>query len=163
MDSSSNFVHIPRTGGHTMFDALGGPPDACHIKAKYMPGKFLFAVVRNPYDRAVALWEFKKFDLSFSEWAKTRLENTDWWYYDTPHQFRFADPMHTFLNAPVKHVLRFENLSEEFNNMCVAEGEQNNLKWDEAVQDYKQYYDEETRKIVGTKYREDLTKYNYKF
>jgi len=163
MDSNSNFVHIPRCAGHTICNALGGDPDAWHIKAKHMPGDVLFTVVRNPYDRAVALYEFDGSDLSLEDWALSKLNKSARWYPLTPHEFYFTDPMVSFINAPVKYVLRFEDIEKEFNDMCNGLDIKNNLDWHKQEQGYKIFYDDETFNLVTNKYQCDLDKFGYGF
>lgn len=68
------FIHIPKTGGTSLIQALG-MAETTHIKAveifnndanqKLMKNSFTFAVVRNPIDRFISLYNYAKMDVSY--------------------------------------------------------------------------------------------------
>lgn len=71
-DKKIAFIHIPKTAGVAVvnnfnMDIEGDHKNYRYYKEKY-PGYYLFAIVRNPYDRLVSTFEFmKKYDLENPE------------------------------------------------------------------------------------------------
>lgn len=70
MNNQLIFIHIPKTGGTSIGKALGFKSTS-HIKAKevthsapLIKGKFSFAVVRNPYERFISLYNYARQEVS---------------------------------------------------------------------------------------------------
>lgn len=103
--SSDNveFIHIPRTGGTTILthlkelDPVKFDVDRFHVTANQLYAldanftkKYSFAIVRNPYQRLVSMWQyelkralgsknpdFAKFN-DFNVWLKYHVASLDW-------------------------------------------------------------------------------------
>jgi hypothetical protein len=128
------FIHISKTGGQTianvaleqaqikwgMHDEEYGLGAKCHrafpTLPTYLKDKYdWFTVVRNPYDRMVSEYNFSKLniDINIFVWNKMwNLENgnmNDGYHFT--EQYKYLDPNYNI------HVLHYENLDENFNNL----------------------------------------------
>lgn len=128
------FLAIPKTGTRTIYDVLKTHFDGVLYKEHLstMPAKYKkyksFTIVRNPYDRAVSQWwstckrgnDKRKFIEAMSKhgWDNTltnflRLAKRD----SIIRGKRVLTPQYEYLNNRVDHLLRFENLKEDFYNL----------------------------------------------
>lgn len=167
------FIHVPKTGGLSVQTALGlrrrHAPAAVEglatfghtLPARFVPlnpGAFLFAFVRNPYDRAVSLWAHWRREgggLDFPAWCR-RLG--DWhWRVRTPQARWLAGMDLGFLG-------RFESLAADFGRLCdVLEIERRPLPRLNAGEHrpWRGYYDEGTAAIVQVHYARDFERFGY--
>lgn len=137
---------------------------------------FIFAVKRNPFDRAVSGWKYLQKDmpsdikrtlkrgLSF----KDTLLNLPQEGHDYDHITRLQTE--NLINQDGKLIcnmlLRFENLQKDFDIVCKKIGlpyqELPHLQKSEHKH-YTEYYDDEARQIVAEKYAKDIEYLGYKF
>lgn len=156
-DDSITFIHIPRTGGSSITewfrDNTSYIKNTYHHKFAseiYNPSSLIFTVVRNPWDRIVSIYSYLinnievftyNFDFFICNIFKTG--KFDGKKISTP-QVRWIEP-------GVTHVLRFENLEEDFKIIqdilqCYEPLPLTNLTEHDH---YRTYYTEETRQIVA--------------
>ena len=187
-NEKGEFIHKDMTAAE--FIALGldnlQHVEALVIKNKVPPevwnSYFKFSVSRNPWDRAVSYFHWEKrqdpaikpkkrfyhhLGVPFSEIGKIRelfsdfIKNSLW-----PNNDRF----YTIDNELcVDYVIRYENLSEDFNFVCKKLG----LPADSLPRlkggirknkyHYSEYYDEATRAMVGEHHKNDIHLLDYKF
>jgi len=148
---------------------------------------FKFSFVRNPWDMTVSmyhyLWESdhrwpirwrkrnKRFSkLSFSEWLKNEtfkspvIRSTD---VDKRYgAFGSLLDWVEYGDHKLDFIGKFENLQEDFNIVCDKIGisrQQLPHKNKSKHKHYSEYYNEETREIVGKKYAKDIAHFGYKF
>lgn len=124
---------------------------------------FKFCFVRNPWDRVLSFYLFKKHnaankiphDMSFEHFL---LSNSAEHFSD---QYSYIDGFGDFL-----FVGRFENLQQDFNTVSNKIGIPNqqlpHLNKTRRKH-YTEYYDEETKQIVAEKYAKDIEYFGYKF
>jgi chondroitin 4-sulfotransferase 11 len=187
------FVHIPKTGGDCLKKNLSRDEnfiDTKHKKIKRLHNEFelreyfKFTFVRNPWDRFVSAYFYLKevrnnpnhewpsdiwksnvinddFD-TFSEFLESRLWTRHRWFHFYP-QYDFIVNGH---NKDIDFIGRFENLQEDFNKVCNHIG----LPPRELVptnvskhKHYTEYYNHDTKKIIGHYYRKDIKNFNYIF
>jgi len=168
------FIHIPKNGGSSITSWLrtnlngikgkvthGGMQ---HIKKDFnqLKSYHTFAVVRNPWDRIVSAYEFKKrklnLQLEFSDWLYSEPEkNNNWFNFKTP-QIKWLPIMPTW-------TIKFENLNKEFK--LIQEYTNCNLplqhKNKSIRNDYTLYYTTKTKKYVEKIFEEDIEVFKYKF
>ena len=134
-------------------------------KKEHVRNYKLYGLVRNPYARMVSWWKWNLRNTGRKEAEFPLLEfltsgnEWKWWsmkkYFHTDHE--------------CKHQLKFirnENMQEDFLNFCTDVGlngidlpQKNSTKH----KHYTEYYDDETREIVASRFAEDLELYGYGF
>lgn len=119
---------------------------------------FKFAVIRNPYDVIVSSYYWEKPSLKFKDYAKiTIIDNL------TRYSINGVNVCQYFI--------RYENLVEDIINVCkilgICDYDINNLpkhKTNMRPKDnYREYYDEETRKKVYNNHKNIFEKFGYEF
>ncbi len=179
------FVHINKTAGTSIGRAIGLPLKD-HLTAKEIIagiGKqnwnsaYKFTVVRNPWDKVVSLYEYRRKKnktqiasrgITFTEWVKlTHGQNRDPFYYDNVKSFQaqvewLKDDEDTIA---IDFVARFETLHADFEQIRDATGITADLPHLNASsrKNYKDYYTDETREIVARWYLEDIEVFAYSF
>jgi hypothetical protein len=130
---------------------------------------FKFAVVRNPWARAVSEYKYSYSRrgvpfAAFIERAVGRREGVV--------EHRHLDPQRSFLvddagATLVDRVLRFERLAEDFAEVSrrifgrVEDLPRRNVSTDRT--DYRRFYDERTAGVIAAAYRDDIEAFGYAF
>jgi hypothetical protein len=160
------FIHIPRTGGTSIAAQIGS--STFHYPARAFAGP-TFAVVRNPYDRAVSICA-SQFDWTsdplpvevFEEWVKN-----DMWAdvvnRGTVWELPYAAPQCCFVDDSTE-VFQFENYGAVLAGVQRLTGielddrrlkESRHLRW-------REYYSKSSVcEIVGHRYRLDFEAFDY--
>jgi chondroitin 4-sulfotransferase 11 len=185
------FVHVPRAAGLSISRTLYNR-DIFHFSAiqmqRALPNDVLtlprFAIVRNPWDRAVSAYHFAKqggvpggaqmahperyrgndfatFETFLTRYlARQELSNID-------GVFR---PQFTYLflsdgTLPFDHLGRFERLGETEQWLAETLGRPIRLPKINCTDrdDYRGYFTDETREIVADRYRTDIDAFGYRF
>ncbi len=181
------FVHIWKTGGTSIRAALEKYADfsseegsaeqhlkASEIKKDYFKENdwdnyFSFAVSRNPYDWVVSVYHYitqnkensrhkEVKDMgSFREFIKKEMRKDK-----TSQKDFITDDDGKLL---VNFVLKFENVEKDFEEVCRKIGIKEKLPHmnKSSRRDYKEYYDEETKRLVEGCFKEDLDFFGYSF
>lgn len=158
------------------FDPTHAKPDeAYRVFGRALEGYFSFCVCRNPWDRAVSMYHFAKqeglqhlyginHEIDFETFCAILKHRKDDPYFIGSHnQARWTGGLY-----PPKEILRFENLNAEFAGMIRKYGlhhlgvdlpHTNKTKRSA----YRDYYDWESKKIIGEVFEEDVDKFGYLF
>lgn len=156
------FIHIPRTGG-TAFRAVygSGParkPSRSQHPSDGLDAAYLFAFVRNPFDRAVSLCaylhpaESLKLD-TFRHWVLAGCVSPEY------KPLTISSPQARWLDD---RVVRVQYESREFELPAVLEAIDElptPIPWlntSKRTRDWREYYDDETRDAVVERYAEDF-------
>jgi len=201
------FSHIPKCGGTSIldffyikdkthsirkYDKLGEHKTFKEYQKKFsskFKSYFKFCFVRNPFDRCVSLYYFRKKranelsklneilpahwpnineinKYSFKDMVKKSLEdnnpNTQYLEVGCRDDWWLSDE----IVQKVNFIGRFENLQEDFDIICDKIGiARQQLPHKNATKHkhYTEYYDEETKSIVAKKYRKDIEYFGYEF
>lgn len=188
-------IHIPKTGGTSIESALCGsdwwkvhPPSkhltahiAKKIYAPYWNDYFKFSFVRNPWDRLVSMLKYKHhYKLSLNN--QDKIVTTQYFKYFEKIEYdtrffnlkQFEDFKEksqsvymNILGREIDFIGRFENLQEDFNNVCdLLKIKSSKLPHTEKSKNrlhYREYYSEDEKNIVSKKYEKDIDLFKYKF
>jgi tetratricopeptide (TPR) repeat protein len=192
----SIFIHIPKNGGTSIKRVLdlpgGGHRTWRHYATRYpniWQAYRSFAVVRNPWDRAVSAYHHARMkesywhneqtglhpdylalrDKSFAECVsilyhqRERLRH-DSWLSQSEYVVDVESPERPIM---VGRILRYESLAEDFAALCRELGVpaadlpvENTSK---RSRDYRSYYDDDTRRMLAEVYRADIERFGYAF
>ena len=187
------FLHIPRTAGGSIAKAVPPEQEVGHIPAyvyyfwdpELFSTSYKYAFVRNPWDRIVSAYfrvksgaknpltrqwglrnlsrfeDFTTFVCALEESSSFRSKVLSY-----PH-FR---PQLEFISingqVSVDFVGRFESLNSDFQKLCDVLDLSDLILPHEHKSNHSEYvdnYNNHTRKIVGSIYRDDTEKYGYSF
>jgi len=116
---------------------------------------FKFGVIRNPWDRAISFYfwkRYKSFDKKIFINNLIQMSCVDYVY------------VKKYNNHKHDYVIRFENLQEDFDTACDKIGiPKTQLPHTNKSlhKHYTEYYDDETREIVAEKYARDIEYFGY--
>ena len=134
-----------------------------------------FAVVRNPFDRAVSMFQFGKEnklgnlygesnDLSFENFCEIMKEK----HLNKEKDFIAIHSQTEWLEGAFQpnFVLRFENLRKDFQEMldtCQIKHINSNIPHENSSQrlNYKNYYNNKTKKIIAKIFEKDVDTFKY--
>ncbi len=163
-------------------------PDAVKkkfVSKEYWEEAYRVAFVRNPWDRMVSLfcyWKhitsvgkkvhpviaatakmsFKEFCLKLAEWdaIPTSLNGRSEGIYQACSQVLWAGD-----KEGLNFVGRYESLQDDFSRLCGCLGVKAKLPHENSGyhKHYMKFYDEETARIVGELYKDDVERFGYEF
>jgi len=133
-----------------------------------------FSIIRNPYDRAISHYFFRKgrefpdFDKKeFISWlTKAQLFNPNEKHVVANVQKNQIDYLMFGGKMSMDYIIKFENLKEDLNkipfikNMDLTDYPHLNAS---KRNNYRDYYDDETKSLVEKIYKKDLDYFKYKF
>ena len=184
------YIHVPKTGGHSidaLFSTLGLVTVKCwHATAaetiRLIGGRhyFLFATVRNPWDRLVSeyVWQgsnsaghiptpWGNKAISFEDFCRS---DFSWYPEEERLNGHLSDQAHFIFDendAPlVDEIIRFEALQAGFDNVCRRLGlPPTPLPRLNSTQHrpYWQYYSGEVAEIVAKRFERDIRLLGYRF
>lgn len=178
------FVHINKTGGSSVALALGLPTQMHatalemrqHLTREQWDSAFKFAFTRNPWDKVVSHYHYRVLTnqiglgnraTNFNEWVRRTYGEQDPAFYDAP---RFFMPQFGWISDEGGEIIidfigRYETLADDFASVCGQLGITRALphvrKSDHAH--YSEYYQDDTREIIGTWFRKDIEMFGYHF
>ncbi|NOR88059.1 MAG: hypothetical protein GQ527_10650 [Bacteroidales bacterium] len=182
------YIHIPRTAGNAVITALEAndnidlvrhdlrDPEYKFYKQQPLSGDQVLSFVRDPFSRAYSAYNFLKngglhepdaFDsyllglnhLSFEEFILERLEDASKW------QIHFIPQSRWILGAEDPKIYKFENISSEFDRMCLEnELESNTLQQiNKASYDFPDHLNirKKAKRIIKKVYKDDFKMFGY--
>ncbi|MDZ7663578.1 sulfotransferase family 2 domain-containing protein [Thiohalophilus sp.] len=186
------FIHIPKAAGTSIIKSLAGrslPRDHAswhHFlqvdkRRFYHYSKFTF--VRNPWDRAVSLYNYlsnggnQSSDLKFSQYFKEHRITFEKFVMEYLNEYKIHEhillrPQYLFvcdddLNLKVDYLGYFENIDHDFSNICKILGVKMELTKQNSSgknQDYKEFYhSQELIERIEYLYLRDVELFNYSF
>lgn len=167
------FIHAPKTGGTSIRKSVGKYTNKNHQRLSdlWPVEDKTFAVVRNPYDRAVSMaahvitrgTEQQLTPQSFKDWWKNSPDIPVERGKESPINFR--DPQWDFytIDGQVKitHLIEFDQIEKGIKSLFGVDLVHRNKSHREK--DYRIYYDDEMYTLITQKYLEDILTFNYYF
>ena len=191
-DKKLVFIHIPKCAGCSINKAFGLKVHAGTGHAGWKghapfikKGYFCFTYVRNPWDRIVSLYHYffnmkqghqwygqnHKLanivgELDFKEFCERldEFQKCGWSGIHFVPACNFLRNMKNEIN--LDFIGRFEHIKEDFIKLCDKLGlKQQSLPHSNRSQhrNYTEYYNDETKQIVETKYKKDIEQFDYAF
>ncbi len=178
------FIHINKTGGSSVEAALGVPLEHYTAREKIAQigetawdERYTFSIVRNPFDRLVSHYSYRltrnhqsmrDTSVDFAEWVRLVLQERDPTFRDEEKMFIpqiewLVDDSGSIL---VDDVLRFEDLPSAFARIAgqlQVEVSLPHTKPSRRRDDYRDYFDAETKQIAERAFGEDLERLGYDF
>ncbi len=179
------FIHIPKTAGTSMTKIFGEAFQKHNtakevieiIGKKKWNNAYKFAVVRNPWDKVYSWYKFRvklnqskmrSKPISFKDWvACTYGEPKNPYYYYRAKPFM---PHVDWLKndediIDMDRIIRFENLQEDFKLVANELGISHELPHinKTAKTNYRDFYDEPTKKIIDKWFQEDIELFGFEF
>jgi hypothetical protein len=185
------FIHSIKTGGTSIRNYLNDYSDIISVSDRRSPfyfhvsaiemekyfqeqgwdwnNYFKFAFVRNPWDRVVSfyhhiLWNYETHPSL--PYAKECLGGSNSFGTYLKSGILPIKESWQFNNISDFHIGRFENLQDDFNEICDKIGiPQQELPYTNVSnhKHYTEYYDDETREIVAKRYAEEIKMFDYEF
>jgi len=133
---------------------------------------FKFGFVRNPWDRAVSLYERKegmqlRGQMSFEEFIDWMKYASSTCLHPVPHRYQLDWFVDGSGNILVDFIGKFEKLDADWRYVRTKLGISSDLPKmnvnTERQRDYREYYTDRTKKIVYDRFAVDIEYFNYEF
>ncbi len=177
------FIHINKTAGSSIEKALKlniehktALEKIENIGLDNWKKRYSFAVVRNPWDKVVSHYHYRVLTnqtglsentIDFKLWVKESYGNKNPQYYDKPKMFMPQSNWVTDSNNEllVNYICRFENLHDDFRHICQMIDKEILLPHIKTSNrgNYRNYYDQETKKIIELWFSTDIDRFDYSF
>ena len=180
-------IAIPKTGSSSIKKVFNTPYQSHKTIGYFIENgpifDYSFTFVRNTYSHLVSWYRFHhSMDIQeFRKWVHNGFEVK--WGRDWLASWEENDPLNQMTwikdkdgNVIVDYIGRFENLEEDYLDLCNHLGIENPKKLPKINprtsirnhqslnnSDYKEYYDLETRNIVEEKFGEEIEFFNFEF
>lgn len=174
------FVHPPRTGGTSIGQGWDLQQPEYQRHAPPGAADFIYGTVRNPWDRVVSLYQYLHPTATFEGWVRAGLRPTfvtgssfevtrpcSWWLHPLsagPWRKR-ADIVAARGLRNADFVVRFERRMEDLQMLGQILGREAPTEHVNATVrgPFQDYYGDETQRIVGELFAEDVELYGYEF
>ncbi len=174
------FVEVPKTGSTSIRYIIGQPKrvhlNICQISNQLTKEKFdtyfKFGFVRNPWDRAVSLYERKeglqmKSKMSFDEFIEWMKFSSCTCIYPVPHRYQLDWFVNPHGDVIVDFIGRFEHFDDDWKEISHKLGIESELPRlnvnPEKELHYTEYYTDKTKEIVRKRFAIDIDYFGYEF
>ena len=166
------FVHIIKTGGVSIANALEMEQKQCHLSAhdirkivgeKIWNSYFKFTIIRNPWDKMVSSYHY-----NHHKWVpkETTFEDYIKNWGNGMQVTRFPPQNAPYINEKLDFIGRFETLEEDFLKILDHIGQPKRalprLNQSQHL-NYRNYYSEKTRRIVKHQFATDIKIWGFEY
>lgn len=179
------FIHIPKTGGSSIEVALNGRkdhnPDYTY-RNEILSGEYkVFSIIRNPWDRVVSSFAFRKRPNAVYSQEYGVLQEFERFVYETFGRNKWLEdsmaihelsPQLSWLTLEYDHhigipkIFKFDNFGttyrQIFEYLDIPRPPKPHINKTERDH-YTNFYNETTKYIVGSMYREEINMFGFKF
>lgn len=169
------YIHVPKTGGFSIGRFLRNTNQyKCgigHLTVKEWGVEnfpILMTVVRNPFDRMYSVYEYYKTSYKIEGTFEDFILNFKTKYFET--KLPFYTHQHFMEGGNFTDILRFENLTEDFNKFCEKYKltnpgllKRNSNPTKTPVDDYSTLYTPEMRAVIEDVFKDDLKQFSYSY
>ena len=189
-DTRSIFIHIPKCAGVAVSQALYGNLGGGHttfneylyiFKPDELSSYFKFTIVRNPWDRLVSSFYFLKsggFNATDNAWFKRELSGfrtfdafvKGWINEENIWKYSHFRPQHHYISVSHRRIKLdfigcFETIETDFDYITRKLNISTILRKTNSSprNNYRNYYTDESQKIVANVYKKDIELFGYRF
>ena len=174
------FIEVPKTASTSIRAILGSPPKphlniwqvAHEVDRERFASYFKFGFVRNPWDRAVSLYERREgvqlrdrmtFE-QFIDWMKLASSTC---MHPVPHRYQLDWFVNPHGEVIVDHIGKYENLEQDWAMIAARLGIRTPLPRVNVnparTRHYTEYYTDRTRALVASRFSIDIEYFGYEF
>ena len=174
------FVEVPKTGSTSIRTIIGHPHrphlNIWQIANQVGPEKFnsywKFGFVRNPWDRAVSLYERKeglqlRHKMSFEQFVDWMKFASSTCIHPVPHRHQLDWFVNPHGDVIVDFIGKYENLQTDWAKIAGKLGIQVALPKvkvnPDRMRDYTKYYSENSKRIISERFAVDIEYFGYQF
>ena len=173
------FVEVPKTGSTSIRHILGHPPKphmnihqiSQEIDPHTFNSYFKFGFVRNPWDRAVSLYERRegiqmRDRMSFDEFVRWMKFASSTCIHPVPHRYQLDWFVNPSGDLQIDYIGRFETLDRDWDHIRTRLGIPDtlpNVNSRENKRDYREYYTPDLASIIRERFAVDIEYFRYSF
>lgn len=174
------FVEVPKTGSTSIRHIIGHPRKphlniwqiANEVSKEKFDAYFKFGFVRNPWDRAVSLYERKeglqlKSKMSFEEFIMWMKFSSSTCIHPVPHRYQLDWFVNPHGEVIVDFIGKFEHLDDDWKKISLKLGVDSQLPRigvnTAKTRHYTEYYNDKTKEIIKTRFAVDIEYFEYEF
>ena len=178
------FVEVPKTGTTSIRKIIGDPEKphrkphmniyqiARETQKEKFYAYFKFGFVRNPWDRAVSLYERReglqlKSKMTFDEFIEWMKFSSCTCVHPVPHRYQLDWFVSPHGDVIVDFIGKFENLQDDWERVALKLGINRELPKINVNpvkrRHYTEYYSDKTKKIISERFSVDIEYFGYEF
>lgn len=174
------FIEVPKTASTSVRAILGSPPRphlniwqiSQEVDRDRFNGYFKFGFVRNPWDRAVSLYERReglqlRNRMTFGEFIDWMRLASSTCMHPVPHRYQLDWFVNPHGDVIVDFIGRYESLERDWarvaNRLGIGVALPRVNVNTEKKRHYTEYYDDRTRAIVAGRFALDIEYFGYEF
>lgn len=174
------FVEVPKTGSTSIRQIVGNPVKphlniyqiANQVSQEQFSTYFKFGFVRNPWDRAVSLYERRegmqmKSKMTFEEFVEWMKFSSSTCVHPVPHRYQLDWFVNPHGDVIVDFIGKFEQLDADWEKVAQKLGINNKLPKlnvnTSKNRHYTEYYTDKTKEIIQSRFAVDIEYFWYEF
>jgi len=174
------FIEVPKTGSTSIRSVIGHPKKphlniwqiGNEIEQEKFISYFKFGFVRNPWDRAVSLYERTeglqlKSKMNFEEFIAWMRFSSSTCLHPVPHRYQLDWFVSPHGDVIVDYIGKFEHLDDDWKKISLKIGVDSKLPKINVnfskKRHYTEYYTDKTKEIIRKRFLVDIEYFGYEF